>query len=352
MINKLGDDLDSAITFAGGDTSSVTNIMQYPEIIRQQLSSSGVNLNSSIILEGDSCVIKSDEDGRDHFNTEYASGIKTGLNPETYYVRICTAVKDIEPVYIDMTPITNLIGTGELPGDIDMDAIVEAVLKEISSEHFATSEDLEKVSKSVSSLESRIDSLEDTDYSVYATKEETEDLSARIEALENSTPSGEWVTKEEFEAKSSSIESRINALEKFDHTVYATKEEVAGSVAQLEADYKAADSELSGRIEALEEFDHTVYATKEEVSNTYVSTEVYERDIISINSSIESKVSTEELNTLTERIDGLESIAGGNIDDIAQKVIDSEKLQDEFISEDELEEMIFTEGDIDRICVI
>ena len=37
MINKLGDDLDEAITFVGGDTSSVTNIMQYPQIIKDQL---------------------------------------------------------------------------------------------------------------------------------------------------------------------------------------------------------------------------------------------------------------------------------------------------------------------------
>ena len=313
MINKLGDDLDSAITFAGGDTSSVTNIMQYPEIIRQQLSSGGVNLNSSIILEGDSCVIKSDEDGRDPYNTEYASGIKSGLNPETYYVRICTAVKDIEPVYIDMTPITNLIGTGELPGDIDMDAIVEAVLREITADNFASREDLEKVSKSVDALGKRVDALEDIDHTGYATKEDTEDLSARIEALENSTPSGDWVSKEEFEAKTSSIETSIDALEKFDHDAYATKEEVA---------------------------------------NTYVSTEVYEKDIISINSSIETKASAEELDSLTERVIGLETIAGGNIDDIAQRVIESEKLQDEFISEDELKDMIFTEDDIEKICVI
>lgn len=37
MINKLGDDLDAAITAVGGDTSNVDHIMDYPEIIRNQL---------------------------------------------------------------------------------------------------------------------------------------------------------------------------------------------------------------------------------------------------------------------------------------------------------------------------
>jgi hypothetical protein len=37
MINKLGDDLDAAITAVGGDTSSVDHIMDYPEIIKNQL---------------------------------------------------------------------------------------------------------------------------------------------------------------------------------------------------------------------------------------------------------------------------------------------------------------------------
>lgn len=37
MINKLGDDLNAAILAVGGDTSSVDHIMDYPEIIRNQL---------------------------------------------------------------------------------------------------------------------------------------------------------------------------------------------------------------------------------------------------------------------------------------------------------------------------
>lgn len=124
MINKLGDDLDEAITYVGGDTSRVSHISQYPSIIKEQLSANGVKLDKEIILEGDSCVIIADESGRDEYNTEYAVGVKTGLNPGAYYVRICTAVKDIEPIYIDLTPVTDLIITG----GIDLDAIVQQVI--------------------------------------------------------------------------------------------------------------------------------------------------------------------------------------------------------------------------------
>jgi len=122
MINKLGDELDDAITFAGGDTSNVDNIMQYPIIIRDQL---GKSYNKNILIEGDSCIIIADKEGRDEYNTEYATGIKTGLNPEAYYIRICTAVKDIEPLYIDLTPITDLISEGGL---INIEEIVSRII--------------------------------------------------------------------------------------------------------------------------------------------------------------------------------------------------------------------------------
>lgn len=124
LINKLGDDLDSAITFVGGDTSNVSNIMQYPQIIRNQLGC-GTQLGKELILEGDSCIIEADEQGRDYYNTEYAVGEKTGLNPGTLYLRICTAVKGIEPVYIDLTRVS---GGGS---SIDIDQIVNKVLAKI-----------------------------------------------------------------------------------------------------------------------------------------------------------------------------------------------------------------------------
>lgn len=126
MINKLGDDLDDAITFVGGNTSSVTNIMQYPQIIREQLSASNIH-GDELVLEDDTCIIIATDDGRDEYNTRYASGVKTGLNPGAYYIRICTAVEDIEPVYIDLTPVTDLIQSGG--GIVNIDTIVKKVIE-------------------------------------------------------------------------------------------------------------------------------------------------------------------------------------------------------------------------------
>lgn len=140
MINKLGDDLDEAITYVGGDTSLVSHISQYPDIIREQLSANGITLDKTIILEGDSCVIIADETGRDEYNTEYAVGVKTGLNPGAYYIRICTAVKDIEPIYIDLTPITDLINLG----GADLDSIVQQVINSpIMKSTYMTKNDLD-----------------------------------------------------------------------------------------------------------------------------------------------------------------------------------------------------------------
>lgn len=149
MINKLGDDLDSAITFVGGDTSQVSNIMQYPDIIREQLSAQGVTPGKEIILEGDSCIIIADSEGRDEYNTEYAIGVKTGLNPGACYIRICTAVKDIEPVYIDLTPVMSNIESC----DVDIDSIVKEVLSQIDLSDILKTEEFNDSVKSIVSKE-------------------------------------------------------------------------------------------------------------------------------------------------------------------------------------------------------
>lgn len=151
MINKLGDDLDEAITFVGGDTSNVSHIMQYPQIIREQLSAGKIDLNKSIILEGDSCIIIADSEGRDQYNTEYAIGEKSGLNPGAYYIRICTAVKDIEPVYIDLTQI---IGSND-PSDIDVQELINRVVD--------VEKDITDIETSVSNITERVNILEKTE---------------------------------------------------------------------------------------------------------------------------------------------------------------------------------------------
>lgn len=170
MINKLGDDLDEAITFAGGDTTDVTNIMQYPQIIKEQLSACcGSMMIKEMVLEGDSAIIIADEAGRDEYNTLYASGIKTGLNPDSYYIRICTAVKDIEPVYIDLTPVTDLIQTSG--GVVNIDAIVKKVIespeikdainKEVQSTIENITTDIENITSNITTINQTLETKVD-----------------------------------------------------------------------------------------------------------------------------------------------------------------------------------------------
>ena len=161
MINKLGDDLDSAITTVGGDTSGVSHIMQYPSIIREQLSAQGVTNIDKFLLEGDSCIIKADENGYDEYNTDYAQGTKTGLNPNTLYIRICTAVKDIEPVYIDLTPVTQLIGEGGEGGNIDIDEIINNVINSTQMQNnYVSNQKFDTLETNVTNLETTVNEFE------------------------------------------------------------------------------------------------------------------------------------------------------------------------------------------------
>ena len=238
MINKLGDDLDSAITFVGGDTTDVDNIMQYPAIIREQLSASGINFNKSIILEGDSAVIIADSEGRDSYNTEYAVGEKTGLNPGAYYIRICTAVKDIEPVYIDLTPVIDLVSNGE---SVDIDTIVDRVIK---------------------------------------------------------SPEIVKVIQDEINKQIYDLEKRISMLEK--------------------------------RPEGI---------TEGEV-------------LVLIENSLKSYASKEELTLVIERVEGLEQAADQDLDYIVQRVIESDTINNTFVSDVELENMMFSEEELENILTI
>ena len=161
MINKLGDDLDDAITTVGGDTSGVSHIMQYPSIIREQLSAQGITNIDKFLLEGDSCIIKADENGYDEYNTDYAQGTKTGLNPNTLYIRICTAVKNIEPVYIDLTPVTQLIGEGGESGNIDIDEIINNVINSIQMQNnYVSNQKFDTLESNVTNLETTVNGFE------------------------------------------------------------------------------------------------------------------------------------------------------------------------------------------------
>ena len=161
MINKLGDDLDDAITTVGGDTSGVSHIMQYPSIIREQLSAQGITNIDKFLLEGDSCIIKADENGYDEYNTDYSQGTKTGLNPNTLYIRICTAIKDIEPVYIDLTPVTQLIGEGGEGGNIDIDEIINNVINSTQMQNnYVSNQKFDALETNVTNLETTVNGFE------------------------------------------------------------------------------------------------------------------------------------------------------------------------------------------------
>lgn len=106
MINKLINSVSNAIVEVGGDISEVSQPIHYADVIREQLISSESTLNKEIILDGYSCIIESNDKGEDYYNTEYYVGCKTGLKPETLYLRICPAVVNGTPIYIDLTRIT------------------------------------------------------------------------------------------------------------------------------------------------------------------------------------------------------------------------------------------------------
>lgn len=125
IINKWDNDINSAIVSVGGDTEGASGLPDYASIIREQLiakncPSAPVD-GKEFILEGDSCIIEADENGCDPYNTEYAVGIKSGLNPGVLYLRLCTAVKNIEPVYVDLTRLMN--------GSISVEQVVKELLK-------------------------------------------------------------------------------------------------------------------------------------------------------------------------------------------------------------------------------
>lgn len=246
MINKLGDDLDEAITFVGGDTSMVDNIMQYPQVIKDQLSAGSIKWDKTLILEGDSCIIIADEGGRDIYNTEYAAGEKTGLNPGAYYIRICTAVEDIEPVYIDMTPVMELINSG----------------------------DLTDINNSIKELDRRITELEAGDNIT-----ESEILILIENSLKN------YVTKSDLD----SLEVRVKDLEE----------------------------------------------RPEGVSQSTVQ-QIVNDSLIEINN----------------RVENLEQESDQDLDYIVQQVIESDTIQNTFVSDIELENMMFTEEELDELLTI
>lgn len=105
MINKLINGVSKSIKMVGGDVSNVSYPSDYATVIKDQLVRSNSTLSKEIILDGYSCIIESDEEGCDYYNTDYYAGVKQGLKPKTLYLRICPAVIDGSPIYIDLSRI-------------------------------------------------------------------------------------------------------------------------------------------------------------------------------------------------------------------------------------------------------
>lgn len=284
MINKLGDDLDDAITFVGGDTSEVHNIMQYPRVIREQLMAGKIDLNKSIILEGDSCVIIADAEGRDQYNTEYATGIKTGLNPGAYYIRLCTAVSDIEPVYIDLTPIFSDIEIGGL--DID-----EVVSRVISSNEIKVA------------IQNEVNKV----LSKYALQSDLDEIEERVSALENWEMPESGLTEEEVNNIISNILSgyvKNESLEDIERRIseVESREDKVG-ISEEDAQ-KLIDESLVG------------YATDEELE-----------------SKVDKKVYEAQYNTVSEKITSLEQVSN-NVTEVLQPQLEIiEKTLEEKVDE-------------------
>lgn len=189
MINKLSDELNEAITAVGGDTSCASGPMDYPDIIRDQLSANGFDGNNNLeegtgvviekvdggwkvsansgatlirplkaphnidndanedfidagesiqlafekilgdilptlpsVLQGD--IIKSSIDGTDQYqNPNFPTlATKSGLVPETYYIRIFLASQQ-EPIYISCSPLGAIGGTALEYEGVDTDTV-------------------------------------------------------------------------------------------------------------------------------------------------------------------------------------------------------------------------------------
>lgn len=169
MVNKLSSELKDAINTVGGDASSATGPMDYPQIIIDQLTAKQASTDGSTLYAGDGItinqngdgfiisansnatlansitlphnidndvkvdtisagtsiqrtleiicndviptipsvlsgdIIKASENGTDQYQHPYFDdiGVKSGLVPERYYIRMFIASQQ-EPVYIEM----------------------------------------------------------------------------------------------------------------------------------------------------------------------------------------------------------------------------------------------------------
>lgn len=320
MINKLEDDLDSAITFVGGDTSNVNNIMQYPSIIREQLTANGsTNCDMLAIVQSCSGIIRSDSNGCDIFDTPYGRIIKDALDPNELYIRICVLnkisksaedVNPIYPIYIDLTLLFDDIKMG----DIDIDEVVSRIIS--SNEIKAAIRD--EVNKTLND---------------YALKTDLKDIEDRVSALENQEEPTPGMTEDEINelisnilknyAKSDDLkelEDKVSALE--------SKEDKVGIT--------------TGEAQALIDDSLKSYTTTEDLENGYVVKSEYETQYNTISEKIVEleQTSTNVTEVLQPQISVIENTLKEKLDTAQVEAIVIDKLNelkdDEGINMDEL----------------
>lgn len=168
ILNKWDNDINDAIVSVGGNTQGSAGLPDYAKIIREQLVARGLTPapepGKEFILEGDSCIIEADVNGCDQYNTEYAVGVKSGLIPGVLYMRLCTAVNGIEPVYIDLQRLTG--------SSTDIDVIINELLNSNNFIESIKGEVIQEVTvlqENIEQIQEQITSIQDTmvDQTVY-----------------------------------------------------------------------------------------------------------------------------------------------------------------------------------------
>jgi chromosome segregation ATPase len=196
--------------------AAVNNEVEKVSRVTGQLSLNVINLESKIeeltgiaegelkevIVDEDNYIIFADSQGRDYYNTRYASGIKTGLEPGSMYIRICTAVKNIDPIYIPLDPLIKNLPTGE-GGNVNINEIVNEVLKSpifdaklenkvgsvIDDAILEVTAEVNKLDKHVSDLDNNVNflasSISSFDDRIESTETQMEALQTNVEGYDN-----------------------------------------------------------------------------------------------------------------------------------------------------------------------
>ena len=303
MINKLGDDLDEAITFVGGDTSMVSHISQYPEVIKTQLGTGAALELHEIIVPDESKIIISTDSGKDNYSTKYATGIKTDLIPDTKYLRLCTAVVGKEPVYIDLSSLYN--GEG---GDIcDPQYIIDIILNTPEIKEYIIND----LNLQINDLQS---SLNTTQKEVGTIQEELNEIKEHINEIEGGSIDEDNINSlidEKLEPITNSIKNINAQLKELDKDC-VTEDEVIDIVIDSNQVKSLIDSKIESRVGAIETRlgyqESNLNALREDITKTNIK-------ILEVDASSQANdlAIRSEISTLNTKFFDLESNVQANL---------------------------------------